>query len=105
MPRTTKNDPQDAIRAMIAEAVADALANATGPAVFADEPKKRTTKATKATKATKRTTKPAKNVITCEMAWLALGANETYRPSQPDSPARNGQLWALNAAGLLSLRA
>jgi len=47
--------------------------------------------------------KTAKNVITCQAAWEALGADPTYQPSDPNAPARNGQLWALNAAGKLRL--
>ena len=53
------------------------------------------------------TTKPKrttpKGVITSEDAWKALGADPTYQPSDPNAPARNGQLWALNAAGKLRL--
>lgn len=77
-------------------------------------PAKRTTKRTSSTPSTKRAatrtkrastkrTKTSPDVITCEVAWLALGADPQFEPSQPDAPARNGQLWALNAAGMLSL--
>lgn len=54
-------------------------------------------------KATTPTRKSAKGVITCQAAWEALGADPTYKPSDPNAPARNGQLWALNAAGKLRL--
>lgn len=40
-------------------------------------------------------------VITCGQAWELLGADPTYAPSNPSAPARNAQLWALNAKGLL----
>lgn len=52
---------------------------------------------------TKPSRKTAKGVITCAEAWTALGADPTYKPSDPNAPARNGQLWALNAAGKLRL--
>lgn len=42
-------------------------------------------------------------VITCGQAWELLGADPTYAPSNPSAPARNAQLWALNAKGLLRL--
>lgn len=57
--------------------------------------------ATRKPKGTTPTRKTAKNVITCGEAWNLLGADPTYKPSDPNAPARNGQLWALNAAGKL----
>lgn len=42
-------------------------------------------------------------VITCQQAWLALGADPQYKPRTPDAPARNQQLWRLNDLGLLGL--
>lgn len=44
-----------------------------------------------------------KGVITCGEAWQALGADPTYTPRDPNAPARNAQLWALNAQGKLRL--
>lgn len=55
------------------------------------------------TKPSRTTPKIVKGAITCEQAWKALGSDPTFKPSQPTAPARNGQLWALNAAGKLRL--
>jgi hypothetical protein len=51
----------------------------------------------------KSTPKVAKGAITCEQAWKALGSDPQYTPSQPKAPARNSQLWALNAKGMIRL--
>jgi hypothetical protein len=56
---------------------------------------------TRKPKGTTPTRKTPKGVITCGEAWNLLGADPTYKPSDPNAPARNGQLWALNAAGKL----
>lgn len=56
--------------------------------------------ATKRKSATVARKSPA-GVITCGQAWELLGADPTYAPSNPSAPARNAQLWALNAKGLL----
>lgn len=52
--------------------------------------------ATRAAKA-----KASEGVITCEQAWIALGSDATFKPSKPNDPARNPQLWRLNTLGLL----
>jgi hypothetical protein len=60
-----------------------------------------TLNATRKPKGTTPTRKTPKGVITCGEAWNLLGADPMYKPSDPNAPARNGQLWALNAAGKL----
>lgn len=63
-------------------------------------PRKQTANTT-ATRTTKPTRSTPRGVITCGEAWKLLGADPTYTPSNPSAPARNAQLWALNAKGLL----
>lgn len=68
-------------------------------------PKGRKASEINAETAAKRTPKASRTtpagVITCGEAWKLLGADPTYAPSNPSAPARNAQLWALNAKGLL----
>jgi len=41
--------------------------------------------------------------ISAGIAWEVLGADEQFKPKDPDKPATNAQLWNLNAKGLLTL--
>lgn len=47
--------------------------------------------------------KVAATCITAGIAWELLGADESFKPRDPDKPATNAQLWRLNAAGRLSV--
>lgn len=123
MPRTTKQDAAPDMAAMFQafQMFMQAQGVQTDPESETPATKRGTKPATK--RGTKRgtsakklnaerkatTTKPdrriARNVITCGAAWTALGADPTYEPRDPNAPARNAQLWALNVAGKLTLKA
>lgn len=89
------------------EVVPESRKSATGASKARKTTRSSGPKVTTANRTAKTTSTPsrktAKGVITCQQAWQALGADPTYQPSDPNAPARNGQLWALNAAGKLRL--
>jgi hypothetical protein len=54
-------------------------------------------------KASSKRSKVAATCITAGQAWQLLGADEQYKPRDPDKPATNAQLWNLNAQGRLTV--
>lgn len=101
--RSAKNTPaNEGLEALVAQAVAQALANIPGAGIVveADEPKPAAKPKPKPR--AKRAPKPKPGVITCEIAWNLLGADPEYAPANPAKPATAPQLWRLNHDGLIA---
>lgn len=110
----TKNTPANDVAAQLAELQAQLATLAAaipaheevGVVVEAPAKPKRNTARTKApaakAPAKRKTTRTKGYTLTCGDAWLALGADEDYRPRDETRPATAAQLWRLNADGRLA---
>ena len=101
------NTDKQTIAEIAAAAVAAALSQpqpaAKSAATATRKTATRKTRKTATATAARKTRKTAIACITAGEAWIALGADETYRPRDESKPANNAQLWKLNEAGLLTL--